>query len=172
MFIRKSVYWASTLRKTTCRQTSEILWIAKNEKVVRSILMHRNEFRIPNSSEITDYLIKHERLKPYKLAATVVAKTLKRYKESLKAHFEVVLKKKIVEAKLERKKNEDSTDAVIKVAVQNFPASFDDDLRNGDGIFKEIAKHKEVKDFELSALHVFMIIKYHLKTICAMHGHA
>ena len=63
---------------------------------------------------------------------------------------------------------EDSTDALINVAVQHFPTLFDHEISSGDRIFMEIAQHNDIKGYELSAPHVFMVIKYHLKTICAM----
>lgn len=73
--------------------TKVILWIIKNEKEARNVFVEGNLFKIPNSKEIQDLIISHKKMEPFDLTARVISQTIVRYKESLKAHFEELLKR-------------------------------------------------------------------------------
>lgn len=113
--------------------TKVILWIIKNEKEARNVFVEGNLFKIPNSKEIQDLIISHKKMEPFDLTARVISHTIVRYKESLKAHFEELLKRDLEFAATGKK------DIVL-----NHPTLLDHDLECSEDIFPENLPHEEL----------------------------
>lgn len=113
--------------------TKVILWIIKNEKEARNVFVEGNLFKIPNSKEIQDFIISHKKMEPFDLTARVISQTIVRYKGSLKAHFEELLKRDLEFAATGK-----------KGVVLNHPTLLDHDLECSEDIFPENLPHEEL----------------------------